>query len=896
MFALGPLSFAAPLALLGLLSLPALWFLLRATPPAPKRSIFPPLRLLRDAPDDTETPHHAPWWLILFRLLIAALVIIALARPVWSPPSLEDETRPALIIVDNGWAAAANWSETRRRVERLVDEAERDGRLVALGFTAPTGQAPSDLRLGGADEARRLLDSASPQAWSVDREALAGRLDNASLPAELAITWLADGVDSNGSAALARALAAYGDIRVIEPDSGFAPIGLHAPIVTTDGLSVDLVRVPQDLPRTASVTALGNDGRALARAEAEFDSGAGRVSAQISLPLDLRNRIARLQVDAQNSAGAVRLLGDRWRRPRVGLIEANSDEGQPLLADLHYIESAIAPYAVTRRDTLDTLLAEDQAVLVMVDDARSDSAAVDSFVREGGLLLRFAGPRLAARGDNLLPVALREGGRLFGGALNWDEPQRMAGFSAQSPFAGLPADVSATIQRQVLAEPGTATPDRVWARLEDGTPLVTAERRGRGWIVLFHVTAGPSWSDLPLSGLFPRMLERVLGLAQNGDAAGPATGAWVIDRALNAEGQLGEAPVTARPVAVDLFDAIGSSPSAPPGLYRLGAASNALNILQADTRLDALPRDLPRAQFQTGEGPRALYFQAGLLVAAMILLMLDVIIALGLAGRIGLPALAALLLLLTPPLPPAAQAQATDAFALEASLDLRFAYAITGDAALDQRSRNGLSGLGREVMRRSAIEPAEPMGINVESDDLLYFPLIYWPVARDAQPLSEAAAARVTRYLQGGGLIIFDTQDADIAMLRVGAPHPGLVNVLESIDVPALARIPSDHVLARSFYLLESFPGRFAEGPVWIEANPDGASRDGTSGVIIGANDWASAWALDENGRPLVQIEGGDRQRELATRFGVNIAMYALTGNYKSDQVHAVEILERLSQ
>jgi len=901
MFALGPLSFAAPLALAGLLALPALWFLLRATPPAPKRAIFPPLRLLRDAPDDNETPHHAPWWLILFRLLIAALVIIALAQPVWTPPSVEDETRPALLVIDNGWSAGPNWAEVERRAERLIADAERDGRLVAVAFTAPTGQAQPIPVLGDADEARRLMDSARLVPWQTDRAALAERLAEADLPDALAVTWFSDGIDSDGARPLARALSAYGAVTIVEPDSGFAPIALYAPEVTPDGLAVTLGRAPTDLPRPVAVTALGADGRAIGRAQTEFASGEGRASATLTLPLDLRNRIASLRVEGPASAGSMRLLGDRWRRPRVGLIEGTADEGQPLLSDLHYVESAISPYSVSRRGSLDELLESgEQSVLVMVDDARSDDERLADFVLNGGLLLRFAGPRLAARGDELLPVDLRIGGRLFGGALNWEEPQRMADFSAQSPFAGLPADVSATVQRQVLAQPGTATPDRVWARLQDGTPLVTAQRRGRGWIVLFHVTAGPAWSDLPLSGLFPRMLERVLGLAQNGEVSGPATGAWAIDRALDAEGRLGDAPASARPVPVDQFERIAPNPSAPPGLYRLGSATNALNTVSADTRMDALPRDLPAARFMTADGPRATYFQPPLLVIAMIMLILDVLIALGLAGRIGIPAVAtALALVLSPALLPDAQsalAQDDDAFNMMAALELRFAYAITGDSALDERSRAGLTGLGREVTRRSAIEPASPMGIQVESDELLFFPLIYWPVARDAQPLSDEASARVSNYLQGGGLIIFDTQDADIAALRAGEPHPGLVNVLESLDIPTLTRIPSDHVLTRSFYLLDTFPGRFSDAPVWVEANPDGASRDGTSGVIIGANDWASAWAVDENGRPLATVDGGERQREMATRFGVNIAMYALTGNYKADQVHVPEILERLGQ
>ena len=137
----------------------ALWLLLRATPPAPKRAIFPPLRLLLGAPDDTETPHHAPWWLIIFRLLIAALIILGLSRPIWTPPAVENEERPALIVVDNGWAAANSWPETARRAELLINDAERDNRLVALLFTAPGESAPAPIRL-----ASKVVHCAGPRS------------------------------------------------------------------------------------------------------------------------------------------------------------------------------------------------------------------------------------------------------------------------------------------------------------------------------------------------------------------------------------------------------------------------------------------------------------------------------------------------------------------------------------------------------------------------------------------------------------------------------------------------------------------------------------------------------------------------------------------------------------
>ena len=127
--------------------------------------------------------------------------------------------------------------------------------------------------------------------------------------------------------------------------------------------------------------------------------------------------------------------------------------------------------------------------------------------------MRFAGTRLAAGDDDLTPTALRRGGRTLGGALSWETPKHIAPFDKDSPFFGLAAPDEVTVSRQVLAEPEPGLAAKTWARLADGTPLVTAARRGKGLIVLFHVTADTTWSNLPISGLFVDMLRRVVARA-----------------------------------------------------------------------------------------------------------------------------------------------------------------------------------------------------------------------------------------------------------------------------------------------------------------------------------------------------------------------------------------------
>ncbi|MFO1186707.1 MAG: hypothetical protein U1E87_04190 [Alphaproteobacteria bacterium] len=162
-------------------------------------------------------------------------------------------------------------------------------------------------------------------------------------------------------------------------------------------------------------------------------------------------------------------------------------------------------------------------VLADVGRIRDDLVAkLTPWIEAGGVLIRFAGPRLAAQSDDLVPVVLRQGGRALGGTLSWEEPQKLAAFDEASPFASLAVPEDVAVRRQVLAEPGVELASRTWARLADGTPLVTAAARGKGRIVLFHVTANADWSNVPLSGLFVDMLERVVTLADAGAAPSDA--------------------------------------------------------------------------------------------------------------------------------------------------------------------------------------------------------------------------------------------------------------------------------------------------------------------------------------------------------------------------------------
>jgi hypothetical protein len=229
------------------------------------------------------------------------------------------------------------------------------------------------------------------------------------------------------------------------------------------------------------------------------------------------------------------------------------------------------------------------------------------------------------------------------------------------------------------------------------------------------------------------------------------------------------------------------------------------------------------------------------------------------------------------------------------ALDLHLAYVITGNDRIDRMSDAGLEGLAFELNRRTTIEPKGARGVNLETDNLEFYPFLYWPVERDIEPLSEKASQALNAYMASGGTIVIDTQDQESRNLIGNQSHPGLDTISKSLDIPRLAFPKSDHVLTKSFYLIQVYPGRWANGKIWVEADQRGSARDGVSSVIVGSNDWTAAWAKDEKGRALNVIENEiPRQREIAYRFGINLTMYALAGNYKADQVHSAILIERM--
>jgi hypothetical protein len=600
------------------------------------------------------------------------------------------------------------------------------------------------------------------------------------------------------------------------------------------------------------------------------------------------------------SAGSVVLLDERWRRRPVGLLAGDlATADTPFIGSLYFVRRALGPYNELRDGSVATLLKRDISVLILADrplQAGPERDALTEWVRKGGLLIRFAGPRTAeAAGndtDTLLPVRLLAGDRQLGGAMSWSQPAGLAPFPSDSPFAGLLPTDEVKVQRQVLAEPSADLTAHTWATLKDGTPLVTQTTLGAGRIVLFHVTANADWSDLPLSGLFVDMLRRLVSLSV-GVTTPADTTVLAPNQTLDGFGLLTQPPPTASGLAADKFATTPVSAHHPPGLYGPDSSRQVLNLGNALPAPEAAP-PIAAARLEPFSGAskeRAL--GPPLLGAATLILCLDMLISLALRGllRRGIAAAGVALLLL---------ASAPAAHALESNpnpaIATRLGYILSGDSQVDATAKSGLEGLSEYVNRRTAATLYEPDPIRPGETDLSLYPLLYWPITADTPDLTSAQAAALNDYMARGGIILIDTRGSGSGEGFAPGAAEALRRIARPLNVPPLAPLTSDHVLSRSFYLLPDFPGRFTGDTVWVQRDQD-RTNDSVSPVVIGGNDWAAAWAMSPDGSyPYAVIPGGQRQRTLAYRFGVNLVMYALTGNYKGDQVHIPAILQRLGQ
>mgnify|MGYP000923911953 CR=1 FL=1 len=899
-------AFAAPWALLGLLALPLIFWLARAIPPPPKEAIFPPAALLGAVKIDEETPQRSPVWLLILRAIAVATLVLGFASPVINPSTAEPDGRNLVIVIDDGWSSAPEWPAIIGEAKTVVETELLGSATVRLIFTAPDKPRANAEDALSPRQAVERLDAAEPKPWGTDRQKATALL--AAIPTNSRVVWFSNGLAEPGDSVWLDAVSRLGTVEVRRPD-GFA-VALTKAEPTAAGYRAFIQKAVSE-PFSLPLQVRDERGRVLGTASIALPPKAGAYSAEIAVPPALTKRATSVVLGRSDHAGAIRLLGTSDRRARIGLVAPPTD-AQPLVSDAYFLQRALASQAETVRGDIASLTASDMDVIIL-PDARPQGAEADAlrkWVREGGLLIRYAGPRFDSSGgnptenpealiDDLLPAPILPGVRRLDAGVAFTGALGIAAFPADGPFAGLTVPNDITVRAQVLIDPAANPAPLVWASLSDGTPLIAARGLGEGSIVLIATTAGPAWGDLALSGLQPALLGRLARLpAARSNSIGPLEGAPTTALApkllIDGFGSVRPAGSDDPALTPERARKIGREAIAlAPGIYSTGQEARQLAIIQPNqklTRIEAYPQNFKMA---SPGGASPIELGGAFIVLGLALLAIDMLVAIFLLGGRRTLSFLRFAKASAPTVFFAAMVgvglfgMATNARAeAPMPLDLRLAFVETGDPATDSVALNGLRGLSRFVRERTAAEPGEPIGVDPSNDDLGAYPILFWVVPPSPSPPSTETIARLRRFLASGGMLFVDTR---------GNAAAGRLAV-QGLALPPLVAVPEGHTLTKTFYLLKTMPGRRTDSRLFVETDASAADGDGdgASSILLGDGDWVSAWAIDGQGRPLFSVEGGERGRELAYRVGTNVVIYALTGTYKSDQVHVPALLDRL--
>ncbi|QHI95873.1 DUF4159 domain-containing protein [Aristophania vespae] len=613
-----------------------------------------------------------------------------------------------------------------------------------------------------------------------------------------------------------------------------------------------------------------------------------------------------LTIEGTMSPAGLALLKAPSSTRSVGILRQSGDD-KPLIGNVFYLKRALENFTLSKDITPSSLKQSQLSVILATDGSLSSDTASEkvlNWVQNGGILIRFAGPILGKSTAQILSptqkalitVPLRQGERTLGGSMSWSTPQNLAPFPPNSPLYGLTVAKDVSVKKQLIAEPSETLSSHVWATLNDGTPLITARQEGKGWVILFHVTPTADWSNLPLSGLFPQILEKLIevtphvnGLNETGSIiAETSLSPW---KTLSLKGTLEKPPLTALPLPRNNSD--GVSATHPVGFYGVAPNIVPFNLVQNKNPLIKEPLlgvftkpDLSPAHYALGPF---------LLVFALILLMLDLILTICRHGNFSKITLRISIICLTLPILHSPSGYAASLTAPPEALQPSLAFIPSGQADTDEIVKEGLKGLTHFINQRSTAHLSTPRAVTPGQDNLAFYPVIYWPITTETK-LSNDQAKALNEYMSHDGLLLIDEMGAGslIGEKSLKTIQTILRNATKGLSIPPLELLTDKQTLARTFYILHDFPGRIAGQDAYIAHTQLDEGED-VSPIIIGNADWVHAWAIDDNNHTLFAvIPEGEDQRTLAYRFGMNVVMYALTGNYKYDQRTYPEMLKRL--
>ncbi len=851
-------GFLFPPALFALFALPLVVWVSRLIAPPLIEKEFPAIFILKRLKSPPPKSQKPPLWQILLRITALAFVIFAIADPHIKPRNnVENQSEKIEIFIEDTFAQNQDWSQ---RCEPIIAYIENSitPNIDIYFINNPT----ANLKNQNAAQTIKALKSAQFLVGENNFENTIKMLGNE----KARIFYFGDGIKSPKSQAFFDTLSvrAIGNIN----KAALPNVKIIENVQTSENQAQ--IKVFNSANTLTHLNAMSFDGKIIN--SVEF------TGASFAMQIPKNSRPAYYQILDQNHAGAIFLTENYGAKPSIGIVK---DKGQDagLLSDAHFLNAAASLENIVKSGSVTELIKAGADILVIGDSAgfsNSETALLKTFMENGGTIIRFLGPKsLAKPEDEILTGALKAPEHNLIGQIGPNKIN-IEPFSKDSIFSGLEIPANVLVEKSVLLEEAH-NQTQILAKLSDGAPLISQENFGKGKLFVIHTSATPIWSQMSLSPLQFQILERIFDNS-NINFKPKTDNSRITGYLLHEIDSDGRINNLSNPKPIDNLPP-KTDATHPPGIYSFNQ-NIALNVAQS--------RSFEKAQYPDNfknfdEKTNGIRLRGPLFLIGLLLLLSENILRIFLNSRIfrnqiasALIALAALLIF------------THDAFAETKKDNLKLSYLITNDQKTDNKAKLALIGLAQVLEKRTNIEPSGVIGLKPDSTEIFKQPILFWLLPPNANQLKPNEAENLNRFMANGGILFIDTAGKGQNQNQTQA---NLRRALSGLIVPPLEKVPQNHVLRKSFYILQGFNGFYQNAEIWVETANSAASNslDGVSPIIIGDGDWATIWALSANS----QFSPFDYTKEVPLRVGVNIYMYALTGQYKADQLHIDAILKR---
>lgn len=896
------LNFGNFLAFYAFISLPIIYFVLKSYPPLPTKYNFSSFFLLREIDMSAVTREKCPIWLLIFRLLLITLLIFFFSKPYLNKNPVAKNYESFVVLSDKGWSIGSIWNDYKKIVENIAFEAEKAKKEVYFyDTTMKIEQKP--IKFNNAKDILLFLDKNTPSPWQTDRENLRSILLKNDYFKNSKVFFIFSKFDSISFEKQKSILTLLRDnvpnLEIIAPVRNIKIIKSYKVFENNNQIIIE--RFGNLDEENLEIRISTEQNLALYRKKFLFEKGKNNIIIEENFPLEVSNLFYKIEVIGSNHAGASYFLDDLSKKKNIGIYSEDFNYiEKPLLSPAYYINKALNKEHNIFLNNLEEILKEKPSVIIFPKSKKLDrknKKALISWLNNGGLLLKFASNRSSYEKDTFFnshdyqPTI-----RNIGGDLSWNKILSLKEMNEDNIFKNISLKDDIFLKKQLIFTNFSTKNLKILVALEDETPLISMKKVGRGKVLLFHFTANNDWSNIPMSNIFIEFLSKALLLSQYENKN--SMNSLQIDSEINSFGTLEQSESLKTFENIYMLKKTKPSQNNLPGIYYNNEIIAALNLagnLQSQSFREKIYSKYNMKNYYKSN---AFDLSGFILVIVMIMALVDILISSTIKNKLyflkklkNIVNTMSLLIILI------SFTFIYNTYSSEYLKNTFLAYIKSSNEKRNEISKYGLEALKNTLIRRTSISPEGVVGLDVNADTFFYFPFIYWPVDNEIISISENAKNKIKNYLKTGGIILFDIINFDRnKSILESKSYIFVKEFLLSIGIEDLNYIRRDHTLSKSFYLLEKYPGRWDSKVILID-NTDLDLKDGVNSVIIGFNDWVGAWALDDNNYPMFPaVPGGERQREMAFRFGVNIIMYALTGNYKSDQIHSKSILNRMKR